>query len=209
MTIPYQDLPSGNPSYSSNTQSRYHFKEDVDESGREALTKSPRNNDTARDPPEVVFRTAARYSPILWLLLAFSVFIVLICIVPIVMDPNSTADNKRFGVITLLGSVCFMVVVYIAVLPVAFQVRSDRAIGVVTMLCTYHFPGAVRAYPLNGSTSSSSYNTVPLFRPRIKFATDLSSRINIRRTSGMDLLVSPQDENGFIQAVQSVQPQLF
>ena len=151
------------------------------------------------DFPQVVFRTKASYSSFLWLLLGFALFIVLVGFAPAVMGPTSTATNKVVSVITLLGTVCFMVLVNIAIVPVAFEVRSNRSIGVVTTLCTYNFPGAVSAHDASSEAAR--------FRPRIKFVTDLSKRIIIRRTSGMDLLICPQDENGFIQAVHSVQPQ--
>eukprot|EP00540_Astrosyne_radiata_P005673 CAMPEP_0116857424 /NCGR_PEP_ID=MMETSP0418-20121206/20536_1 /TAXON_ID=1158023 /ORGANISM="Astrosyne radiata, Strain 13vi08-1A" /LENGTH=84 /DNA_ID=CAMNT_0004491087 /DNA_START=40 /DNA_END=291 /DNA_ORIENTATION=- len=77
-------------------------------------------------------------------------------------------------------------VAYLMALPTAFEVRSDGSIGVVMVLLTYTFPDVVRAYQLENLCDAA-------FRPRMKFLTDLDSRVCIERSRCCDLLVSPKD----------------
>ena len=143
--------------------------------------------------PSIVFRTRASYHPFLLFLLVFVIIATVLSVVLAFLDRASVLS----GVYLLLFKLSLLLPVYTMVLPLAFEVRSDSCIAVKTTFCTYRFPGAVRAYRLNMCSSD-------VFRPRFKL-TSLSNQISVRRESGWDLLVSPQDADEFIEAIEQIQ----
>ena len=76
------------------------------------------------------------------------------------------------------------------------MVRSDGSIGITTTCWTYSFANVETAYCL-----TSLYQDVG--RARVKFATGWSVCVVVRRRD-VDVVVSPEDVEGFIQAIQEV-----
>ena len=89
------------------------------------------------------------------------------------------------------------------VLPRKVDIRSNGVVGVKTFLVTYRFSDVVRVYEADMGRDD-------LLRPRIKFATTFSTphRLVVERNGKWDLVITPSDPQGFIQAVERVTSKL-
>lgn len=138
----------------------------------------------------------------IWGVLIFGIAVVLLTIIPVSLDPNTSNADKTSAMWTLIWSAVSILILYIFILPTKFEVRSNGSIGVATLFVTYTFVDAVRAYIADGLFEGA-------LRPRFKFATSLEKRVVVRRRNGRwDLLLSPNDVDGFVKAVNGVSQRL-
>jgi hypothetical protein len=187
MTVPYEKVE----------------KSSVDsEELSEDLKGASKNKLHETNAREVVFSTRCKYGCFIWGILIFSVAICILTIIPISLDPDTDEQAKEAAIHTLVWSTVAIIILFIFILPVSVEVRSDASIGVKTLVITYSFIEAARAYKADSIWEGA-------LRPRIKFATSLDSRVIVRRKHGWwDLALSPDDADGFIQAVADVAQQL-
>lgn len=152
--------------------------------------------------PQVVFRTKATYSLFLWFVLGcIAVVFIIFGLLPILSNPSIQREDQNDGVIGLLVTAGFVVFLVLLVFPKSYEVRIDSSIAIITMLCTYRFPGVLRADKLKSWHDE-------MLHPRINLATNFSRRVAVRRESGLDVFVSPHDLEGFVAAINQVQPQV-
>ncbi|KAL3912647.1 MAG: hypothetical protein SGILL_006801 [Bacillariaceae sp.] len=144
----------------------------------------------------IVFATPAKYTPVVWVLLAIPLVAVLVSI--IMLYPRR-ADYRSSGTAWgLVWTMLLIMVLYMAVLPRQIDVRSNGTIGIKTALLTFHIDGVVRAYQAGSGRED-------FLRPRVKFGTSMEGRIILRRNHGKwDVVVSPQDVEGFLNAVEEM-----
>lgn len=151
--------------------------------------------------PTIVFQSGAAYHPLICLLIAFGPLATLASIITVCADKTQSDSEKRFAVLTLLGTTLALVILLAAVLPRSFQVLSDASVSVVTIVqIQWNFPNVSSAHAYGPTTLYAEW-----WRPKIKFAVDLGTRVVVRRQNGAwDLLVSPKDPAGFVEAVRGV-----
>ena len=144
----------------------------------------------------IVFATPAKYTRVVWGLLAIPIVAVLISI--ILLHPRRM-DYRNSGTAWALGwTLLLILVVYMAILPRQIDVRSNGTIGIKTALLTFHIDGVVRAY-------QAGVGREDFLRPRIKFGTSMEGRVILRRNHGKwDVVVSPEDLDGFLLAVEEM-----
>lgn len=148
--------------------------------------------------PRVVFSSPAVYHPLTIILLSVAPIVMFGSIVLVELDDSSSSQEKQKARQSLLWSTVALIIVYGFVMPRRFVVLSDASIQVTTLLKTWRFPHVTAAYEYPSLFQDA-------FRPRFKFATDLTNRILIRRgNGGWDLLLSPRDVPGFASAVRRV-----
>mmetsp|Transcript_839 Transcript_839/g.2030 ORF Transcript_839/g.2030 Transcript_839/m.2030 type:complete len:200 (-) Transcript_839:13-612(-) len=181
---------------STTTPSRVHgADDDLEAQAKDTATVST-------DPSvAVVFKTMASYSTLISLLLALPIFVILFFIIRLFDDPDSTLQEKLGGIILIVVAMVLLAIPYALAVPTAFEVRSDASIGVAMMFFTYSFPDVVEAHKVESLCDV-------IFRPRINFLTDLESRVCVRRRRCCDLVVSPRDVDGFIQAINDTARQM-
>jgi len=155
--------------------------------------------DKKKDPngSKVVFTSRVKYGVFFWSCIAF----VLVTSLLRCLFLAAKIDNyeERMEMIwSLFWSFSSILIVFVFVIPVEYQIRSDASIDVSTVFKTYNFTDSCRAYKASGPFDSLS-------RAKIKFAMDLHSRVIVVRKHGRwDLLLSPVDMDGFIQVVNNV-----
>lgn len=156
-----------------------------------------------RNPMPVVFSNPSLYEPWIVVVLALPLIALLIPIGLTLHDENAHFGYSRKAWV-LLWLVILILALYMVVLPKQVDVRSNGSIGIKTFLITYNFADISRAY-------QAGVGGEDLFRPRLRFATSFSQhhRVIIRRRFGnMDLVVTPQEPEPFIQALEQVLSQL-
>jgi hypothetical protein len=166
--------------------------------GHGHVDTSSTKNSTSR-PPSIVFESPAKYHICTVFLLALAPAATLGSLALAYLDKTVSYEDRRSITHCLLWATAVIIIVYSLVLPKRFEVLSDASIRVVMWTSLTHtFPNATAAYhnpPMNQN----------LFRPKLKFATDLNSRVVVtRRNEGWDLLVSLHDAPGFVAAVWQV-----
>lgn len=177
----------------------------IPEDGAETAAGSVIDHDDDDDDglnvvPTVVFSCSSKYHVVVILLLAISPIVCALSVIPVWLDPTASLNDKWVATSVIAASSLLILVLYMAVCPYRLDVRSDASIVVVTFLCPHVFPHVARAYQLESLASFES-----MFRPRIKFATDLNFRIVVRRRRPYwDIIVSPADPSGFLAAVERV-----
>ena len=144
----------------------------------------------------VVFATPAKYTRVVWVLLAIPIVAVF---VSIILLHSSRAEYRSSGTAWALSwTLLLILVVYMAVLPRQIDVRSNATVCVKTSLLTFHVDGVVRAY-------QAGIGREDFLRPRIKFGTSTEGRVILRRNHGKwDVVVSPEDLDGFLVAVEEM-----
>jgi hypothetical protein len=157
------------------------------------------SEDAAAEQPHVVFCSDASYHPVMCLLIAFGPLAILASILLVWRDDSSTEQEKRVALRASLWSTLALVLVFVLVLPRRFEVASDASVNVVTFVkIKWNFQNITAAY--DNQTIFSEW-----WRPKIKFACDFDKRVVVRRKNGAwDLLVSPKDPAGFVEAVYKV-----
>lgn len=173
-------------------------------------TASGYSKGTAQRQKLIVFSTPSRYQNIVWILLSTPLIAIVVRIILLRDDGGEDGDNGRnssandeishsVGAWILGWAFLLVVVVYMIVLPKQVDVRSNGSVAIKSFLLTYHIDGVVRAY-------QAGIGREEFWRPRITFATRLGEgRVVIRRRHGKwDVVVSPEDPEGFIQAVEEV-----
>lgn len=150
----------------------------------------------------IVFASSSKYEWLIGLLVATPLLAIIASI--IYFDVKSQEQYMHSSKIWLL-SWCFILiaVIYMAVLPRQVDVRSSGTVAIKTCLLTFHIDDIARAYC--GYNTESEYDSC--FRPRVKFATSLNKdgAVVIRRHHGKwDVIVTPQDPEGFVHAVEEV-----
>ena len=145
--------------------------------------------------PDLVFISRAVYHVWVVFLLAIGPLSIIAAGMATWMDQTLSYEEKLQGLKILFYSFVFVIVLYVFVMPHRFEVLSDASIRVVTWPMSYKF-GHVTA----------AYENPPIFslRPKIKFATDLTKRVLVQRKNGWDILLSPDDPKGYVDAVRKV-----
>lgn len=149
--------------------------------------------------PRIVFESPAKYHPCTIFLLSLAPAAILISLALVQFDGSVSSEDRRSITKCFLWMIAVIIIGYSLVLPKRFELLSDASIRVVMWTSLAHtFPNATAAYdnpPMHQN----------LFRPKLKFATDLNSRVVVtRRNGGWDLLVSLHDAPGFVAAVWEV-----
>ena len=150
----------------------------------------------------IVFASSSKYQLLLCLLLMIPLLTILISL--ILFDINTQEEYKNSWTVWVLGW-CFILimVLYMAILPRQVDVRSNGTVAIKTCLLTFHIDDIARAY--RGCNIDSNYNS--LLRPRVRYATSLDKdgAVVIRRKHDKwDVVVTPQDPEGFINAVEKM-----
>lgn len=148
---------------------------------------------------QVVFSTPAVYHPAVVLLLIFSLSVPIVTLLFTYSDEQASAEEKKMAVRVLITTMVAIAIVFSLVLPRAFDVVSDASMNVTTIFgIKWNFTSITASYKLDSLFSEWT-------RPKFKFATDLRNRVVVRRKNGRwDVLVSPKDADGFVQAVWSI-----
>lgn len=144
---------------------------------------------------DLVFTSRAAYQFWVVLLLAIGPLSIIAACMATWMDQTMSYEEKFQGLKILFFSFVFVLVLYVFVMPHHFEVCSDASIRIVTWPMSYKFGHVIAAY-----------ENPPIFslRPKIKFATDLTKRVLVQRKNGWDILLSPVDPKGYVDAVWKV-----
>jgi len=150
----------------------------------------------------IVFASTSKYQWLIGFLVVVPLFAILMAI--ILFDVKSQEEYKNSSTVWVLGW-CFILimVLYMAILPRQVDVRSNGTVAIKTCLLTFHIDDIARAY--RGCNIDSNYDS--LLRPRVRFATsfDRDGAVVIRRHHGKwDVVVTPQDPEGFVHAVEDM-----
>jgi hypothetical protein len=153
---------------------------------------------TNKTTKKVMFTSPSKYQTAVWWLVAIPLLAILIAIISL----RPRRDYTRSSTAWILGWMFLLVIVlYMAVLPKQVDVRSNGTVAVKTFLLTFHIDGIVRAYQ-GGSWKSEDYF---LRRKTIRFNTTFDEPVVIRRSHGKwDVIVTPEDPAGFINAVEQM-----
>lgn len=156
--------------------------------------RSVHSTGTSATRRSIVFVTPAKYTPFVCCLVAMPIFAVLVCMV--VLHPK---DYRNSSTTWILGwTLLLVMVLYMAILPKQIDVRSTGTVGIKTFLLTFHIDDVVRAY-------QAGLGREEFLRPRVRFVTSLQDRVVLRRNHGKwDVVVSPQDLDGFLKAVEEM-----
>jgi hypothetical protein len=150
----------------------------------------------------VVFESPSAYSPLIYILLAFVICSMIGSYAMVYFDGSVSDQDKEDALWSLGSSFLFVIPVFVLVLPLSLQVRSDASVGVKTLFVTWTFDKATAAYEDPAFMEQCR-------RPRFKFATALQGRVLVRRLKGKwDVLVSPEDPKGFVDTVFRVAAQV-
>lgn len=166
------------------------------------LSSKAKNALFSPDPPVVVFQSKASYHPLCWLLIALAPASTVIGLWFVVHDATAALpeEEKARQIKVLIGTTAALVVVFALVLPRRFEVVSDASINVVTCIACkkWNFANVCAAYDKQSIWSEWS-------RPKFKFAVNFENRVVVRRKNGgWDVLISPTDPKGFVDAVWKV-----
>ena len=166
---------------------------------RKSFSYSKRNNRKL-----IVFASGSKYQWLVALLVVAPLFAILMSI--ILFDVHSQDEYKNSSTIWALGwCFIFIMVTYMAILPRQVDVRSNGTVAIKTCLLTFFIDEIARAY--RGGNIESNYNYQNLLRPRVMLATSLDKdgAVVIRRNHGKwDVLVTPEDPEGFVNAVEEM-----
>mmetsp|Transcript_11435 Transcript_11435/g.26862 ORF Transcript_11435/g.26862 Transcript_11435/m.26862 type:complete len:252 (+) Transcript_11435:330-1085(+) len=150
----------------------------------------------------IVFVSSSKYQWLIAFLVVAPLFAILMSI--IMFDVQSQEEYKNSSRIWSLGWLFILImIVYMAVLPRQLDVRSNGTVAIKTCLLTFHIDEIARAY--RGCNIESDYDF--FLRPRLRFATSLDrdAAVVIRRHQGKwDVVLTPQDPEGFVHAVEEV-----
>jgi len=165
-------------------------------------SRSLRKSRSSRKRKRIVFASASKYQWLIALLVVTPLVAILMSI--ILFDVQSQEEYKNSSTIWILGW-CFLLltVVYMAVLPRQVDVRADGRVAIKTCLLTFFIDDIARAY--RGCTIESDYDS--LLRPRVMLATTLNKdgAVVIRRHHRKwDVVVTPEDPDGFIDAIEGM-----
>lgn len=184
----------------------YQNFEDVEQfpmtdSERRPLSRDAEENTDKESRPLIVFETLSQYDCIVWIILTIALLSVIFPLYFIWFDHSVSAEEKQESLGSLGFSLFSIIVVFALVLPTSLQVRSDGSIGVKTIFHITWYFSEVTAAEVETSLCSDRCG-----RPRFKFATSLTSNrvLVLRRRGKWDILVSPRDVGGFVEAVQTV-----
>ena len=205
MTIPYEQL-------------REHQQDNGDNANNETYGKStkllvikPKNHDetsndshattttttTTTAPKTVIFETRPKYSCFIRGLVVAVPFLSLVFSVPLLFQQDMDLTKRWAAAANGLIHTLVVLLIYSFILPMKLMVRSDGSIGIATTCWTYSFANIETAYCLTSLCQDVG-------RARFKFATDWFVRVLVRRSAGFDVVVSPENVLGFIQAIQEV-----
>ena len=167
---------------------------------------NPNTLTTSESPSSVLFTSPASYSPLVWCLLAIGPVVTIATIVLVQYYPSTEPADKDVATWVLLAATLFQIGLFLLVLPKFYRVHTDKTVDVVTFACTFRARHVLTARKdergLLASAGFSAGGTTSSSLLALKFATDLSSRVVVRRGRNcMDLVVSPADADGFVRAV--------
>jgi hypothetical protein len=181
------------PPVATSTATREFVKQSVREN-----RKRPRSQ-----PATVVFASLSHYDYIVMGLMSLAPLALIFSMIMINMDKSLPEEEVQRKVWILVWTLILVFVIYMAILPRQIDVRSNGSIGVKTALFTYIFTGVCRAY-------EAGIGREDFVRSRLKFGASLTAnRVVVRRRHGKsDIVVTPSDPQGFVQAVEQVVGQL-
>jgi hypothetical protein len=167
---------------------------------------SPRRNKKrprSQAPATVVFASLSRYDYVVVAIMSLAPLSIILNIIMVNRNKSLEEEEVQQKVWILVWALILVFVIYMAVLPRQVDVRSNGTIGVKTALFTYIFTGVCRAY-------EAGIGREDFLRPRLKFAASFTgNRVVVRRRHGKwDIVVTPTDPQGFVQAVEQVVGQL-
>ena len=172
---------------------------------REFVEQAPRGNKKRprSQPATVVFASMSHYDYIVIAMMSLAPLSLIFSMIMLNRDKSLPEEEVQQKVWILVWSLILVFVIYMAILPRQVDVRSNGSIGVKTALFTYVFTGVCRAY-------ETGIGREDFVRYRLKFGASLTTnRVVVRRRHGkLDLLVTPSDPQGFVQAVEQVVGQL-
>lgn len=161
-----------------------------------------------KEERKVVFKTSSSYQFYIFILLAIAPVSTIGGMFLVYFDDSTSDEEKWRAWISLFFTTVAILIVFALVLPMQLEVRSDASIGIQTCLgITWTFTNVTAAY----SNPSFSEN---FRRGRFKFATSIRNRVLVRRRGPInkhsffqhwwDVVVSPADAPGFVQAIETV-----
>ena len=150
------------------------------------------------DPPTIVFSSRSQYHPVIVFLMSVAPLSIIVSIFLVLRDPSVQDSEREQGIRVLVCTLTLVFGMYCSILPKQVDVRSNGSIGVKTILFTYQFTGVLRAF-------EAGLGREDFLRPRIKFATSTNNRVIVRRRHGKwDILVTPEDPQGYVRAIEEV-----
>jgi hypothetical protein len=156
---------------------------------------------TKQARPTVIMSSYSEYHIAVLVMLSLAPLAIIGAMIATLLHPedfdDQTQELERQEWV-LVWSLIFVLTLYMLILPKQVDVRSDGSVGVKTALYTFVFSDIVRAYATEGTATYS-------FQSKWKFSTTVSERIVIkRRNKKWDVIVSPVDRQGFLQALEQV-----
>lgn len=146
----------------------------------------------------VVFSDYIAYSPIIMWLLLVAPATMLGSVLLVSLDADQPPAERDSAIKILCWTTVGIILLYIFILPYRVNVMADGSVGIRVIPFTYNFGDIVRAY-----TSPGMFDDV--YRPRLKFATNLDKRVVVmRRKEKWDITVSPCNPEEFVDALDSV-----
>lgn len=159
---------------------------------------TPMNPPAAKEE-HVIFRSSASYHSLFGILVAFAPTACLVSMYFVWTDDASTRDEKEGATRGLLWTIIALLIVFVLVLPRRFEVVSNASVNVVSVLgWKWNFGDVCGAFDQQSVFAE-------WYRPKFKFAVDIHNRVIVKRRNGKwDVLVSPRDAAGFVDAVWNV-----
>ena len=164
------------------------------------MASAPDHSDETPDPAppavEVVFKSDASCHPLFWLI-SLAPASTLLCIWYI-HEGETITEREKLASVVLIWITCAIIFGYLLVLPKKFEVMSDGSVNITTyVIKKWRFQNVCAAYDfLSFWPLMRRLNVLPCF------ACDCDNCVLVKRNNGAwDLLVSPQDPAGFVNAI--------
>mmetsp|Transcript_3784 Transcript_3784/g.10404 ORF Transcript_3784/g.10404 Transcript_3784/m.10404 type:complete len:206 (-) Transcript_3784:210-827(-) len=164
------------------------------------------NKDNPAQQTQVVFSTPARYDAVTVALVSFAPLCLLVTLfIMIAMDANdyySGSQGKTLNLVVMVISLLAVLLLFAVVLPHHYEIHQSQEEA--TLVVVTNIPKLQYKFPhITAALENPSILQPCGSRGRLKFATSMQDRILVRRLvqGSWDILVSPEDTQGFVQAV--------
>lgn len=144
---------------------------------------------------QVVFESPASYHLWTWILISIAPVATLLSMVIVKHDHTFPPQMKADVLFCLLWTTIALILLFISILPRLYRVYSNGTISVKTCIFTFRFSNAT------GAADDPPFED---WSKVLKFSTNFTKRVIVRRSGGWDILVSPKDTKGFVEAVWKV-----